>query len=155
MEQYISRRVIEKVPLPCLRDELPRLHANNVQMLPEEAEMEFLKVPLISTIFEKSFQQINMIFSANVFTVDVFCALLDCPAAPGVWGPVSQSWSWKETCYWRADIGNLCQRNYGLRSQEQLSYIKPQFSLVRDGQSFNKCKFTVVFVYFLFVQIRF
>ncbi|KAI7805901.1 tyrosine-protein phosphatase non-receptor type 13 isoform X1 [Triplophysa rosa] len=44
MEQYISRRVIEKVPLPCLRDELPRLHANNVQMLPEEAEMEFLKI---------------------------------------------------------------------------------------------------------------
>ncbi|KAG1950408.1 tyrosine-protein phosphatase non-receptor type 13 [Pimephales promelas] len=43
-EQYISKRVIEKVALPCLREELPRLHANNAQMLPEEAEMEFLKI---------------------------------------------------------------------------------------------------------------
>ncbi|XP_055025310.2 FERM and PDZ domain-containing protein 2 isoform X1 [Misgurnus anguillicaudatus] len=44
MEQYISKRVIEKVPLPCLRDELPRLHANNAQLLPEDAETEFLKI---------------------------------------------------------------------------------------------------------------
>uniref|UniRef100_A0A8C1UMG6 FERM and PDZ domain containing 2 n=1 Tax=Cyprinus carpio TaxID=7962 RepID=A0A8C1UMG6_CYPCA len=44
MEQYISKRVIEKVALPCLREELPRLHANNAHMLPEEAEMEFLKI---------------------------------------------------------------------------------------------------------------
>ncbi|XP_002664234.3 FERM and PDZ domain-containing protein 2 isoform X1 [Danio rerio] len=43
-EQYISKRVIEKVALPCLREELPRLHANNAQMLPEEAETEFLKI---------------------------------------------------------------------------------------------------------------
>ncbi|KAK7148451.1 hypothetical protein R3I93_012700 [Phoxinus phoxinus] len=43
-EQYISKRVTEKVALPCLREELPRLHANNAQMLPEEAEMEFLKI---------------------------------------------------------------------------------------------------------------
>ncbi|XP_042593142.1 FERM and PDZ domain-containing protein 2 isoform X2 [Cyprinus carpio] len=44
MEQYISKRVIEKAALPCLREELPRLHANNAHMLPEEAEMEFLKI---------------------------------------------------------------------------------------------------------------
>lgn len=36
--------MMEKIALPCLREELPRLHANNAQMLPEEAEMEFLKV---------------------------------------------------------------------------------------------------------------
>ncbi|TRY83635.1 hypothetical protein DNTS_003864 [Danionella cerebrum] len=42
-EQYVSKRVIEKVALPCLREDLPRLHAINAQMLPEEAEMEFLK----------------------------------------------------------------------------------------------------------------
>ncbi|KAL7890005.1 hypothetical protein AOLI_G00022630 [Acnodon oligacanthus] len=42
-EQYIPKRVMEKIALPCLREELPRLHANNAQMLPEEAEMEFLK----------------------------------------------------------------------------------------------------------------
>ncbi|XP_052427840.1 tyrosine-protein phosphatase non-receptor type 13 isoform X1 [Carassius gibelio] len=43
MEQYISKRVIEKVALPRLREEMPRLHANNAHMLPEAAEMEFLK----------------------------------------------------------------------------------------------------------------
>lgn len=47
MEQYVSKRVIEKVALPCLREELPRFHANNAQMLPEEAETEFLKVSSI------------------------------------------------------------------------------------------------------------
>ncbi|XP_059422061.1 FERM and PDZ domain-containing protein 2-like isoform X2 [Carassius carassius] len=44
MEQYISKRAIEKVALPRLREELPRLHANNAHMLPEAAEMEFLKI---------------------------------------------------------------------------------------------------------------
>ncbi|XP_017579550.1 FERM and PDZ domain-containing protein 2 isoform X2 [Pygocentrus nattereri] len=43
-EQYIPKRAMEKIALPCLREELPRLHANNAQMLPEEAEMEFLKI---------------------------------------------------------------------------------------------------------------
>uniref|UniRef100_A0A8B9LHU8 FERM and PDZ domain containing 2 n=1 Tax=Astyanax mexicanus TaxID=7994 RepID=A0A8B9LHU8_ASTMX len=43
-EHYIPKRVMEKIALPCLREELPRLHANNAQMLPEEAEMEFLKI---------------------------------------------------------------------------------------------------------------
>lgn len=88
-----------------------------------------------------------MVFTANVFTVNVFCALLDCPAATRVWGPVSPCSPWKKTCYWRANIGNLCQRNYGLRSKEQLSYIKPQISLVGDRQSFSECKFTFVFVH--------
>ncbi|XP_062376381.1 tyrosine-protein phosphatase non-receptor type 13-like [Sardina pilchardus] len=44
LEQYVSKRVVEKMALPCLREELPRLHANNTHMLPEEAEMEFLKL---------------------------------------------------------------------------------------------------------------
>ncbi|KAG9341093.1 hypothetical protein JZ751_019847 [Albula glossodonta] len=43
-EQYVSKSVLEKMALPCLKEELPRLHANNAGMLPEEAEMEFLKV---------------------------------------------------------------------------------------------------------------
>ncbi|KAI4877633.1 hypothetical protein NFI96_022984 [Prochilodus magdalenae] len=43
-EQYIPKRVLEKIALPCLREELPRLHTDNAQMLPEEAEMEFLKI---------------------------------------------------------------------------------------------------------------
>ncbi|XP_076141347.1 FERM and PDZ domain-containing protein 2 [Alosa pseudoharengus] len=44
LEQYVSKRVVEKMALPCVREELPRLHANNTHMLPEEAEMEFLKL---------------------------------------------------------------------------------------------------------------
>ncbi|XP_036403195.1 tyrosine-protein phosphatase non-receptor type 13 [Megalops cyprinoides] len=43
-DQYVSKSVLEKMALPCLKEELPRLHANNARMLPEEAEMEFLKV---------------------------------------------------------------------------------------------------------------
>ncbi|XP_034148806.1 tyrosine-protein phosphatase non-receptor type 13 isoform X2 [Esox lucius] len=43
-EQYVSKRMLEKMALPTLKEELPRLHANNAQMLPEEAEMEYLKI---------------------------------------------------------------------------------------------------------------
>ncbi|KAL4641068.1 FERM and PDZ domain-containing protein 2-like [Arapaima gigas] len=43
-EQYISRRLLEKMALPWLREEMPRLHASNAQMLPDEAEIEFLKL---------------------------------------------------------------------------------------------------------------
>ncbi|XP_061086366.1 tyrosine-protein phosphatase non-receptor type 13 [Conger conger] len=43
-EQYVSKRLLEKMALHCLKDELSRLHALSTQMLPEEAELEFLKV---------------------------------------------------------------------------------------------------------------
>ncbi|XP_036403936.1 tyrosine-protein phosphatase non-receptor type 13 [Megalops cyprinoides] len=43
-EHYISKRLLEKIALPFIREELPRLHALSTRMLPEEAEMEFLKV---------------------------------------------------------------------------------------------------------------
>ncbi|XP_061083588.1 tyrosine-protein phosphatase non-receptor type 13 [Conger conger] len=43
-EQYVSKAVLGKMALHCLKEELPRQHANNAQMLPEEAELEFLKV---------------------------------------------------------------------------------------------------------------
>ncbi|KAF5910209.1 tyrosine-protein phosphatase non-receptor type 13-like isoform X1 [Clarias magur] len=43
MEHYIPKRVMEKIALPSLRDELPALHANNANMLQEDAEIEFLK----------------------------------------------------------------------------------------------------------------
>ncbi|KPP67615.1 tyrosine-protein phosphatase non-receptor type 13-like [Scleropages formosus] len=43
-EQYVSRRLMEKMALPCLKEELPRLHASNAHMLPDEAEIEFLKL---------------------------------------------------------------------------------------------------------------
>jgi hypothetical protein len=43
-EQYVSKRMLEKMALPTLKEELSRFHANNAEMLPEEAETEFLKV---------------------------------------------------------------------------------------------------------------
>ncbi|KAJ8365442.1 hypothetical protein SKAU_G00142730 [Synaphobranchus kaupii] len=43
-EQYVSGRLLEKMALPCLKEELPRLHVLSAQMLPDEAELEFLKV---------------------------------------------------------------------------------------------------------------
>ncbi|KAJ8418163.1 hypothetical protein AAFF_G00138720 [Aldrovandia affinis] len=42
-ELYVSKSVLGKMALHCLKEELPRLHADNARMLPEEAEMEFLK----------------------------------------------------------------------------------------------------------------
>ncbi|XP_041722869.2 tyrosine-protein phosphatase non-receptor type 13 [Coregonus clupeaformis] len=44
LEQYVSKKMLEKMALPTLKEELPRLHANNTQMLPEEAETEYLKI---------------------------------------------------------------------------------------------------------------
>lgn len=40
----MSKRMLEKLALPTVKEELPRLHASHAQMLPEEAEMEYLKV---------------------------------------------------------------------------------------------------------------
>lgn len=36
--------MLEKLALPSLREELPRLHASHAQMVPDEAETEYLKV---------------------------------------------------------------------------------------------------------------
>lgn len=43
-EHYVSKRMLEKLALPTIKEELPRLHASHAQMLPEEAETEYLKV---------------------------------------------------------------------------------------------------------------
>ncbi|XP_077352067.1 tyrosine-protein phosphatase non-receptor type 13 [Festucalex cinctus] len=43
-EHYLSKRMLEKLALPNVRDELPRLHARHVPMGPEEAETEYLKI---------------------------------------------------------------------------------------------------------------
>ncbi|XP_049320585.1 FERM and PDZ domain-containing protein 2 isoform X2 [Astyanax mexicanus] len=42
-EHYVSRSVLEKMALPCLKEDLLRLHANNASMIAEESELEFLK----------------------------------------------------------------------------------------------------------------
>ncbi|KAK2852673.1 hypothetical protein Q7C36_007874 [Tachysurus vachellii] len=44
MEHYIPKRVMEKMTLPCVREELPQLHASNSNMLRDDAEIEFLKI---------------------------------------------------------------------------------------------------------------
>uniref|UniRef100_UPI003AAC9320 tyrosine-protein phosphatase non-receptor type 13 n=1 Tax=Centroberyx gerrardi TaxID=166262 RepID=UPI003AAC9320 len=43
-EHYVSKRMLERLALPSLKEELPRLHASHAQMLPEEAETEYLKI---------------------------------------------------------------------------------------------------------------
>ncbi|XP_041646232.1 tyrosine-protein phosphatase non-receptor type 13 [Cheilinus undulatus] len=43
-EHYVSKRMLEKLALPNIKEELPRLHASHAQMLPEEAETEYLKI---------------------------------------------------------------------------------------------------------------
>lgn len=42
--------MLEKLALPTIKEELPRLHANHAHMLPEEAETEYLKVFTIKRI---------------------------------------------------------------------------------------------------------
>lgn len=44
MEHYIPKRLMEKMALPGVRDELATLHASNANMLRDDAEIEFLKV---------------------------------------------------------------------------------------------------------------
>ncbi|CAG09372.1 unnamed protein product, partial [Tetraodon nigroviridis] len=43
-EHYVSKRMLEKLALPTIKEELPRLHASHAHMLPEEAETEYLKI---------------------------------------------------------------------------------------------------------------
>uniref|UniRef100_A0A1A7XS34 Protein tyrosine phosphatase, non-receptor type 20 n=1 Tax=Iconisemion striatum TaxID=60296 RepID=A0A1A7XS34_9TELE len=43
-EYYVSKRMLERLALPSIREELPRLHASHAHLLPEEAETEFLKI---------------------------------------------------------------------------------------------------------------
>ncbi|XP_038152289.1 tyrosine-protein phosphatase non-receptor type 13 isoform X2 [Cyprinodon tularosa] len=43
-ELYVSKRMLEKLAVPIIREELPRLHASHAHLLPEEAETEYLKI---------------------------------------------------------------------------------------------------------------
>ncbi|XP_067092678.1 tyrosine-protein phosphatase non-receptor type 13 [Osmerus mordax] len=43
-EHYVSKRMLERMAFPSLKEELPRLHANHANMLPGEAETEYLKI---------------------------------------------------------------------------------------------------------------
>ncbi|XP_041865921.1 tyrosine-protein phosphatase non-receptor type 13 [Melanotaenia boesemani] len=43
-EHYVSKRMLEKLALPNVKEELPRLHAGHAHLLPDEAETEYLKI---------------------------------------------------------------------------------------------------------------
>lgn len=43
-EHYVPKSIREKMSVPCLKKELLQLHANNMNMTAEEADLEFLKV---------------------------------------------------------------------------------------------------------------
>ncbi|MEQ2282379.1 hypothetical protein AMECASPLE_000046 [Ameca splendens] len=43
-EHYVSKRMLEKLAVPIIREELPRLHASHAHLLPAEAETEYLKI---------------------------------------------------------------------------------------------------------------
>ncbi|KAM9727640.1 tyrosine-protein phosphatase non-receptor type 13 isoform 1-T1 [Menidia menidia] len=43
-EHYVSKRMLERLALPIVKEELPRLHASHANLLPEEAETEYLKI---------------------------------------------------------------------------------------------------------------
>ncbi|XP_077470416.1 tyrosine-protein phosphatase non-receptor type 13 [Stigmatopora argus] len=44
LEHYVSKRMLDKLALPSVKDELPRLHGSHAPMAPEEAETEYLKI---------------------------------------------------------------------------------------------------------------
>ncbi|XP_057703939.1 tyrosine-protein phosphatase non-receptor type 13 isoform X2 [Corythoichthys intestinalis] len=44
LEHYVSKRMLDKLALPNVKDELPRLHASHAPMPPDEAETEYLKI---------------------------------------------------------------------------------------------------------------
>ncbi|KAF3853252.1 hypothetical protein F7725_013940 [Dissostichus mawsoni] len=52
-DQYVSKGVMEKRALPYIQGELLRLHTNNAQMLPEESELDFLKLPEYGVFFHR------------------------------------------------------------------------------------------------------
>ncbi|KAK2866066.1 hypothetical protein Q7C36_002122 [Tachysurus vachellii] len=60
-EHYIPKSLMEKMSLPCLKQELQQLHANNANMTAEESELEFLKViqqlPQYGMLFHRVVQE--------------------------------------------------------------------------------------------------
>lgn len=89
----MSKRMLEKLALPTIKEELPRLHASHAQMLPEEAETEYLKVTaaFLTPLLPKTLQ-CCWCYTDNI-RLDNFSASKshfhsDCPAVARVWGDV-------------------------------------------------------------------
>ncbi|XP_067286262.1 FERM and PDZ domain-containing protein 2 [Pseudorasbora parva] len=73
LEHYVSKRVLQKMALPFLKDELLRLHANNANMTAEEAELEFLKsvqqLPEYGVLFHRVARERKPVFGELVLGV--------------------------------------------------------------------------------------
>ncbi|XP_016368746.1 tyrosine-protein phosphatase non-receptor type 13 [Sinocyclocheilus rhinocerous] len=65
-EHYVSKSVLQKMAMPCLKQELLRLHANNANMSAEEAELEFLKsiqqLPEYGVLFHRAAREKKPVF---------------------------------------------------------------------------------------------
>ncbi|XP_042623027.1 FERM and PDZ domain-containing protein 2 isoform X2 [Cyprinus carpio] len=65
-EHYVSKSVLKKMAMPCLKEELLRLHANNANMSAEEAELEFLKsvqqLPEYGVLFHRAAREKKPVF---------------------------------------------------------------------------------------------
>ncbi|KAK9965018.1 hypothetical protein ABG768_004132 [Culter alburnus] len=72
-EHYVSKSVLQKMAMPCLKDELLRLHANNANMTAEEAELEFLKsvqqLPEYGVLFHRVAREKKPVFGELVLGV--------------------------------------------------------------------------------------
>lgn len=78
-DQYVSKSVMEKRALPYIQEELLRLHTNNAQMLSDESEQEFLKVPKWSHTpqsWRPCCTYITATFSIMRSTTSTLCLLL-------------------------------------------------------------------------------
>ncbi len=58
-EHYVSKSVLQKMPMPCLKEEMLRLHASNANMSSEEAELQFLKVTFTSVLTDSACVRIS------------------------------------------------------------------------------------------------
>ncbi|XP_051969243.1 tyrosine-protein phosphatase non-receptor type 13 [Xyrauchen texanus] len=72
-EHYVSKRVLQKMAMPCLKEELLRLHANNANMVADESELEFLKtiqqLPEYGVLFHRVTREKKPVFEELVLGV--------------------------------------------------------------------------------------
>ncbi|XP_073774109.1 FERM and PDZ domain-containing protein 2 isoform X1 [Danio rerio] len=76
-EHYVSKSVVQKMAMPCLKEELLRLHVNNANMSAEEAELEFLKsvqqLPEYGVLFHRVAREKKPVFGELLLGVCAKC----------------------------------------------------------------------------------
>lgn len=127
----MSKRMLEKLALPTVKEELPRLHASHVHMLPEEAETEYLKVcpPILIN---------HLLRNAKCKCVQP-CST-DCPAVARVWGDVPSGGAGEKARGGRVSFGSLCQRNHCLRDEEPHPHCHQTLPLEGDRLHLHRGK---------------